>query len=220
MGIYFLYGLFMVGLLIGALLSILTGDVLHVENWDAGWFQAAFSLLAVSVALALPFYHDKKRRAEIGKDKEEQETAFLICMHHQLVLLRVYCETAGRAFSNEDGVRLQNLAYKNKSITPEFLLDQSNDLMPLYSKVSPLYQGYLAICISSARELMADIEGITKIYVDDQLDNPAFFGELVKELGVNFRNKCIRNADAGYEYSDLLVNLSASRFPNVKKRFG
>lgn len=216
----FLYGSVVIGFLLGVLLSVSIGDVLNVRSWNADWFQAIFSLLAVSVALALPFYQDKKRRAEIEKDKEEQETAFLICMHHQLVLLRVYCETAGRAFSHEDGVCLQNLAYKSKAITPEFLLDQSNDLIPLYSKVSPLYQGYMAICISSARELMADIEGLTKMYVDDQLDNTGYFGELIKRSSIEFRNKCIRNADAGYEYSDLLVNLAVSRFPDVKKRFG
>lgn len=216
----FLFGSFVAGVVLGILLSIFTGDVLNVRSWNADWFQAVFSLLAVSVALTLPFYQDKKRRAEEVKSKEEQETAFLICMHHQLLLLRAYCETAGKAFSNEDGVCLQNLAYKSKSITPEFLLDQNNDLMPLYSKVSPLYQGYLAICISSARELMADIEGLTKFYVDDQLDNTAYFGELVKRSSVGFRNKCVGNANAGYEYSDLLVNLAVSRFPDVKRRFG
>lgn len=184
----------------------------HVTQWSAGWFQVVVTLMAVMVALGLPFYQERKKNEEYEKKKTEEETAFLICMHHQFLLLKHYFDTAGQAFGNRDGIRLKELAYKAKPIFPDVLLNQTNELLPLYSKLDPLYQTYMAISIASAREIMADVEQLTKSLVKQGKEDEDDYFLVIMSCPEDLRDKLIRNSEAGYDHSDLLINLSAKRF--------
>lgn len=184
----------------------------HVTQWSADWFQVVVTLMAVMVALGLPFYQERKRNEEHEKKKSEEEDAFLICMHHQFLLLKDYFDTAGRAFAKKDGVRLKELAYKAKPIFPDVLLNQTNELLPLYPKLNPLHQTYMAICIASAREIMADVEQLTKSLVEQGVDSGDDYFLLIMNWPDTLRNKQIQNAKNGYEYSELLIQLAMTRF--------
>lgn len=187
----------------------------YIEQWDPAWFQAVGSLLAVSVALALPFYQERKRKVFAEEDRYKKETAALISIFHDFHMLKSFLEMAGRAFENDDGVMLGALAYKNPGTYPGFLLNQNNDFLSLYNSFSSKLQYDLSMAVSPAREIALDVLKITEFLVVNGCKDPKDFERLLCDLSPKIKNKCLNNARIGFYHVNKIMEEGRSRFSNM-----
>lgn len=118
----------------------------HDINWSADWVQAIISLLAVIVALFLPFFLEKKRREaeQVKRIQEEldrqnrrydEETATLIQIYHYFEMLSKFFWASEQVFKHKDAQILRAMAYKNPGSYPSYLLDERNDLTNVSGKL-------------------------------------------------------------------------------------
>lgn len=203
--------------LIGCLTVAAFGPVLfsnsfYVSQWNAAWFQAIGSLLAVSVALALPFYQEYKKKIEIEQANKETERATLIYMHHNFHMLKSFLEMAGLAFQNNDGTMLGSLAYKNPGTYPELLIDQTSDFFHLFEKLSPRLQYDVSMAVSPARDLAMDIKKMTKGLVDKKVSDPEEFKKVLLEMRYEVKSKCLTNSKIGFYHVNKVMEEGNVRF--------
>lgn len=184
----------------------------YVSKWNAAWFQAIGSLLAVSVALALPFYQEYKKKIEIEQANKETERATLIYMHHNFHMLKSFLEMAGLAFQNNDGTMLGSLAYKNPGTYPELLIDQTSDFFHLFEKLSPRLQYDVSMAVSPARDLAMDIKKMTKGLVDKEVSDPAEFKKILLEMRYEVKSKCLTNSKIGFYHVNKVMEEGNVRF--------
>ncbi|MGM0544667.1 MAG: hypothetical protein ACQERP_12405 [Pseudomonadota bacterium] len=197
---------------VAAFWPLLVLNSFYVSKWSAAWFQAIGSLLAVSVALALPFYQEYKKKIEIQEANKETERATLIYMHHNFYMLKSFLEMAGLAFQNNDGTMLGSLAYKNPGTYPELLIDQTSDFFHLFEKLSPRLQYDVSMAVSPARDLAMDINKMTKDLVDKQVSDPEEFKKILIEMRQEIKDKSFNNSRIGFYHVSKIMEEGNERF--------
>jgi hypothetical protein len=157
-------------------------SVWHYSQWNADWVQAIVSLLAVVVALFLPFFMEKKRREveeeklvkeELDQQKKlyDEETAVLIQIYHQVEMLSKFFGLSRQAFKSKNAQFLMALAFKNPGAYPIYFLDERNDLISISERLIGNNLLNFAQAVGAGREVAFDVVKMTeKLVLDKSVD--------------------------------------------------
>lgn len=119
MGNYVLYGLFAIGLVIGAFLSISVGDVINFRNWDAVWIQAIGTISAVAVAIYVPWKIDNDKKQEEKRRNRELRKLSLKALGLEAWVMKHFFMNCMFAVDKKDADALQDLTGGTLSIDPQ-----------------------------------------------------------------------------------------------------
>lgn len=191
MGNYFLYGLLTAGFLIGAFLSVLVGDVLHIRSWDPVWVQAVGTICAVAVAIYVPWRIDNDKKLAAERKNAELRRLSLKALGHEVWLLKKFFVDSIYAIDKKSTDALSDLVEGSMPIDPKSPLVMEPEkffvLSHLHDETTTLYFNAVSRRLLAIIYMRAYLYDLQNSLETDETSN-----------GINAKEYCTGGLDCCY----------------------
>lgn len=114
-----LFSVALAGGVIGAWLSSHIGNVINMQSWDAGWVQAIGSILAVAVAIYVPWKIDSDKKKSEKLRSAELRVLSLKALGHEAWLMKNFFMQSRFAISKGDQAALEDFSEEAAPVDPK-----------------------------------------------------------------------------------------------------
>ena len=173
-------------------------EYLCPTNWESEWVQALLSFFAVAVALAMPFYLDRKRRLGEQATHYARETVALQALYPEMHQLKMFFLAIQLHIASHEVDALNGIANGESDMDPSVPSSIADGRFEIVTYLSTKFSGAYSIALARRHSALTSLAAILKNerYTSDYGGAPVFDFEKANDSMRLVNSLCGQGGDA------------------------